>query len=110
MAESSPPDRRGSARGQTRDPGAEPVAHAAARPAPSGEPQRRPQFNGLAPDSSGWRRPPHNGTRQAYAAIDLGTNNCRLLIARPDGEDFVVIDAFSRVVRLGEGLAQTGRL
>jgi len=48
--------------------------------------------------------------RQAYAAIDLGTNNCRLLIARPSGENFIVIDAFSRVVRLGEGLAQTGRL
>jgi len=48
--------------------------------------------------------------RQAYAALDLGTNNCRLLIARPSGGDFTVIDAFSRVVRLGEGLAQTGRL
>ncbi|HQS97328.1 MAG: exopolyphosphatase [Novosphingobium sp. 17-62-19] len=56
-----------------------------------------------------WQKPfPHY--RQAYAAIDLGTNNCRLLIARPSGEHFVVIDAFSRVVRLGEGLAQTGRL
>lgn len=48
--------------------------------------------------------------RQAYAAIDLGTNNCRLLIARPAGEHFVVIDAFSRVVRLGEGLSQSGKL
>ena len=48
--------------------------------------------------------------RQAYAAIDRGTNNCRLLIARPAGDHFVVIDAFSRVVRLGEGLAQSGRL
>ena len=48
--------------------------------------------------------------KPAFAAIDLGTNNCRLLIARPAGEHFVVIDAFSRVVRLGEGLAQTGRL
>ena len=48
--------------------------------------------------------------RQAYAAIDLGTNNCRLLIARPSGDHFVVVDAFSRVVRLGEGLSQTGRL
>jgi exopolyphosphatase/guanosine-5'-triphosphate,3'-diphosphate pyrophosphatase len=56
------------------------------------------------------RRPPHARPRQAYAAIDLGTNNCRLLIARPADENFVVIDAFSRVVRLGEGLAQTGRL
>ncbi len=49
--------------------------------------------------------------RQSFAAIDLGTNNCRLLIARPQGDNnFVVVDAFSRVVRLGEGLAQTGRL
>ncbi|MEY2942229.1 MAG: hypothetical protein RLY97_243 [Pseudomonadota bacterium] len=48
--------------------------------------------------------------RQAYAAIDLGTNNCRLLIARPSGDNFVVVDAFSRVVRLGEGLAQSGKL
>jgi exopolyphosphatase/guanosine-5'-triphosphate,3'-diphosphate pyrophosphatase len=56
------------------------------------------------------RRPPPARPRQAYAAIDLGTNNCRLLIARPADENFVVIDAFSRVVRLGEGLAQTGRL
>ncbi len=48
--------------------------------------------------------------KQAYAAIDLGTNNCRLLIARPSGENLAVVDAFSRVVRLGEGLAQTGRL
>ncbi len=59
-------------------------------------------------------RPPWQKTlpfhRQAYAAIDLGTNNCRLLIARPSGDHFMVIDAFSRVVRLGEGLAQSGRL
>ncbi|RGP41382.1 Exopolyphosphatase [Altererythrobacter insulae] len=47
---------------------------------------------------------------QAYAAIDLGTNNCRLLIARPAGEGFTVIDAFSRVVRLGEDLAMSGKL
>lgn len=48
--------------------------------------------------------------RRAYAAIDLGTNNCRLLIAKPAADGFVVVDAFSRVVRLGEGLGQTGRL
>jgi len=51
--------------------------------------------------------PPLRGN---YAAIDLGTNNCRLLIARPSDEGFVVVDAFSRIVRLGEGLAATGRL
>ena len=61
-----------------------------------------------APDGADWRRTGFQ--RQAYAALDLGTNNCRLLIARPSGDSFVVVDAFSRVVRLGEGLAQTGRL
>ena len=45
-----------------------------------------------------------------YAALDLGTNNCRLLIARPAQHGFRVVDAFSRIVRLGEGLASTGRL
>ncbi len=45
-----------------------------------------------------------------FAALDLGTNNCRLLIARPDGRSFRVIDAFSRIVRLGEGLSMTGCL
>lgn len=48
--------------------------------------------------------------RHTYGALDLGTNNCRLLIARPADEGFVVIDAFSRVVRLGEGLAASGRI
>ncbi|HEX8579551.1 MAG TPA: Ppx/GppA phosphatase family protein [Allosphingosinicella sp.] len=48
--------------------------------------------------------------RHTYGALDLGTNNCRLLIARPAEDGFVVIDAFSRVVRLGEGLAASGRI
>jgi exopolyphosphatase/guanosine-5'-triphosphate,3'-diphosphate pyrophosphatase len=48
--------------------------------------------------------------RHTYGALDLGTNNCRLLVARPAQEGFVVVDAFSRVVRLGEGLAGSGRL
>jgi exopolyphosphatase/guanosine-5'-triphosphate,3'-diphosphate pyrophosphatase len=44
------------------------------------------------------------------AALDLGTNNCRLLVARPMGAGFRIVDAFSRIVRLGEGLAATGTL
>src|SRR5207253_4225089 len=48
--------------------------------------------------------------RRTYGAIDLGTNNCRLLIARPTDGGFTVIDAFSRIVRLGEGLSQSGTL
>jgi len=65
-------------------------------PAPASPPERRPA-------------PPHN-QRHTYGALDLGTNNCRLLIARPSDGGFTVIDAFSRIVRLGEGLSQTGRL
>lgn len=46
-----------------------------------------------------------------YAALDLGTNNCRLLIAQPTRPgQFRVVDAFSRIVRLGEGLAANGKL
>lgn len=59
------------------------------------------------------RRPPRRrGGRfdHVFAALDLGTNNCRLLIARPDGDSFRVLDAFSRVVRLGEGVDRTNRL
>ncbi len=45
-----------------------------------------------------------------YGALDLGTNNCRLLIAKPARDGFRVVDSFSRIVRLGEGLSRTGRL
>jgi exopolyphosphatase/guanosine-5'-triphosphate,3'-diphosphate pyrophosphatase len=55
-------------------------------------------------------RAPYHQLRPAYGALDLGTNNCRLLIARPDGDGFVIIDAYSRIVRLGEGLMASGRI
>jgi exopolyphosphatase/guanosine-5'-triphosphate,3'-diphosphate pyrophosphatase len=55
-------------------------------------------------------RPPALARPRTYGAIDLGTNNCRLLIARPKDGELVVIDAFSRIVRLGEGLHKTGRI
>ena len=82
------------------------------------EPNRRPRKadgqrrNNVFDKRSNVRGPARHGKhgRQAYAALDLGTNNCRLLIARPSGQDFTVIDAFSRVVRLGEGLALSGKL
>ena len=45
-----------------------------------------------------------------YGALDLGTNNCRLLVAAPTPHGFRVLDSFSRIVRLGEGLATTGAL
>ena len=83
---------------------------------------KRPPQPDRNPPGNGWRdgRDSRSGPaaergaaprpRQAYAALDLGTNNCRLLIARPAEDGFTVIDAFSRVVRLGEDLAHTGRL
>src|SRR3954453_11016518 len=45
-----------------------------------------------------------------YAALDLGTNNCRLLIACPSGDGFRVVDSFSRIIRLGEGISATGSI
>jgi len=57
-------------------------------------------------DAEGASAPP----RPAYAALDLGTNNCRLLVARPSRRGFKVIDAFSRIIRLGEGVSISGRL
>lgn len=110
MAEHSPPERRrapapdkqgGDARSRNRQ--------RAPKKLPA---ETQSAGSGQIQDNAGASRPnmfrqPH---RQAYAAIDLGTNNCRLLIARPSDENFTIIDAFSRVVRLGEGLAQTGRL
>jgi exopolyphosphatase / guanosine-5'-triphosphate,3'-diphosphate pyrophosphatase len=57
-------------------------------------------------------RPVVNGRdpQEKFAALDLGTNNCRLLIASPRGRGFRIFDAFSRIVRLGEGVSETGAL
>ncbi|HEX4261540.1 MAG TPA: Ppx/GppA phosphatase family protein [Acetobacteraceae bacterium] len=54
--------------------------------------------------------PPRAPAPAAFAALDLGTNNCRLLVGAPAGNGFRVLDSFSRIVRLGEGLHDTGRL
>jgi len=61
----------------------------------------------LPANGHSYRRGP---ARPAYGAIDLGTNNCRLLIARPSEDGFTVVDAFSRVVRMGEGMTNSGKL
>ena len=118
MAETLPPDRNKSA-GKNRGGKSGKVADFRYKRPPqpdartSGREARGKGSNGAArprPDLAdiGAMRPTGHG--EAYAALDLGTNNCRLLIARPSGRDFTVIDAFSRVVKLGEGLATSGRL
>ncbi|THD76217.1 MAG: Ppx/GppA family phosphatase [Phenylobacterium sp.] len=63
-----------------------------------------------APGAYGRGRTRSTGDIPCYAALDLGTNNCRLLIATPNGAGFRVVEAYSRIVRLGEGLSQSGRL
>jgi exopolyphosphatase/guanosine-5'-triphosphate,3'-diphosphate pyrophosphatase len=76
-------------------------------------PQSRPRWGRRSP----YGYPRHDGAHRAtphpgptYAALDLGTNNCRLLVARPAGDSFRVIDAFSRIIRLGEGVSTSGRI
>jgi exopolyphosphatase / guanosine-5'-triphosphate,3'-diphosphate pyrophosphatase len=87
-----------------------------AREADGGAP-RPAEPNGSGGQRSGADRrnsnaptPPRRPRGPVYAALDLGTNNCRLLIARPHDKSFRVLDGFTRIVRLGEGLSTTGRL
>ena len=54
--------------------------------------------------------PPADPTMQLYAALDLGTNSCRMLIAQPRGSQFQVLDSFSKTVQLGAGLEASGKL
>lgn len=68
----------------------------------------RARGNGAAEHRDGAR--PQAEAAQVYAALDLGTNNCRLLIARPSGDSFRVVDSFSRIIRLGEGVSTTGMI
>ncbi len=78
-----------------------------------------PAFDRVATTRPDWgRRSPGRlngalGTNRGgptYAALDLGTNNCRLLVARPSGDSFRVVDAFSRLIRLGQGVSISGRI
>ena len=110
MAEDHPPVMREETSGNGQQLGQAAAPSPGSPPPPSSPPGERTgaDLSRVGAGAADWRSPPFH--RQAFAAIDLGTNNCRLLIARPAADGFVVIDAFSRVVRLGEGLAKTGRL
>lgn len=80
---------------------------------PSAESRAGQNDNRIARQPDGGQRSygEHPWPDELYAALDLGTNNCRLLIAQPTRPgQFRVVDAFSRIVRLGEGLAASGRL
>jgi len=97
--------------------GSEPPSAAAAKlrgaepqPSTTVPPRANPQSVPVQ-TAARWRVVQEGAPDDLYAALDLGTNNCRLLIAQPTRPgQFRVVDAFSRIVRLGEGLAATGRL
>jgi exopolyphosphatase/guanosine-5'-triphosphate,3'-diphosphate pyrophosphatase len=75
--------------------------------------KRRPRWGRRTPYGirrEHWRAPVTSPDAATYAALDLGTNNCRLLVARPTAGGFRVVDAFSRIIRLGEGVAASGRI
>lgn len=71
---------------------------------------KRPRGVGAFPKSVESPTPDSAQPAPLYAALDLGTNSCRMLIARPRGTQFDVVDSFSKSVQLGNGLEQTGRL
>ena len=78
---------------------------------PSGvDPAVKPQDRNRTHRRNAGRRNPKGRKPNTYAALDLGTNNCRLLIAKPAGDGFQVVDSYSKVVRLGKGLSASGRL
>jgi exopolyphosphatase/guanosine-5'-triphosphate,3'-diphosphate pyrophosphatase len=72
-------------------------------------PRRRPRWGRRSPERPDGAVGTDRGGA-TYAALDLGTNNCRLLVARPTGDGFRVVDAFSRIIRLGEGVSSSGRI
>ena len=71
---------------------------------------KRPTGAGAFPRAVESPAPPKPDPSALYAALDLGTNSCRMLIAQPKGNQFHVVDSFSKSVQLGAGLAATGRL
>ncbi len=71
---------------------------------------RRPKGAGAFPKPVESPAPKPPNPTELYAALDLGTNSCRMLIAQPKGSQFHVVDSFSKSVQLGAGLEKTGRL
>ena len=71
---------------------------------------KRPKAAGAFPKPVESPAPSRPDPNALYAALDLGTNSCRMLIAQPKGSQFHVVDSFSKSVQLGHGLEKTGRL
>src|SRR6056297_1344055 len=71
---------------------------------------RRPNEAGAFPKPVESPAPETADPATLYAALDLGTNSCRMLIAQPKGSQFHVVDSFSKSVQLGHGLESSGRL
>ena len=71
---------------------------------------KRPNGAGAFPKAVDTPAPTPPDPATLYAALDLGTNSCRMLIAQPKGSQFHVVDSFSKSVQLGHGLESTGKL
>ena len=71
---------------------------------------KRPKGAGAFPKPVEPPAPDQKDPVELYAALDLGTNSCRMLIAQPKGSQFHVVDSFSKSVQLGHGLESSGRL
>ena len=71
---------------------------------------KRPEGAGAVPKAVESPAPKSSGRAPLYGALDLGTNSCRMLIAEPRGNQFKVVDSFSKSVQLGAGLEKSGRL
>ena len=71
---------------------------------------KRPEGAGAFPKAVEQPVPTSPDPDSLYAALDLGTNSCRMLIAQPKGNQFHVVDSFSKSVQLGQGLSASGRL
>ena len=71
---------------------------------------KRPEGAGALPKPVESTAPKKARSGPLYAALDLGTNSCRMLIAEPQGNQFRVVDSFSKSVQLGAGLEKSGRL
>lgn len=73
-------------------------------------PPERPSGQDAFPKLVERAAPRPSGPADLYAALDLGTNSCRMLIAEPNGNQFTIVDSFSKSVQLGQGLEKSGRL
>ncbi len=86
------------------------IGDEATRLSPNGLAEAHSPFLHKGASVPAWKASGNGETGRIYGALDLGTNNCRLIIVRATQRGFTIVDSFSRIIRLGEGLDRTGML